>query len=43
MRWQQADRSDVRDPAAFLVTTTTRLALNAGQSAHARRETAVAA
>jgi RNA polymerase sigma-70 factor, ECF subfamily len=39
MRWQQADRSDVRDPAAFLATTTTRLALNAGQSARARRET----
>jgi RNA polymerase sigma-70 factor, ECF subfamily len=40
MRWQDADRSTVRDPVAFLVTTTTRLAINVGQSAHARRETA---
>jgi RNA polymerase sigma-70 factor, ECF subfamily len=39
MRWLQADRSNVRDPAAFLATTTTRLALNLGQSARARRET----
>src|SRR3954463_13291789 len=41
MRWLQADRSNVRDPAAFLATTTTRLALNLGQSARARRETAL--
>jgi RNA polymerase sigma-70 factor (ECF subfamily) len=40
MRWQQADREHVRDPAAFLTTTTTRLALNVGQSARARHETA---
>jgi RNA polymerase sigma-70 factor (ECF subfamily) len=39
MRWQETDRSKVRDPAAFLATTTTRLALNIGQSARARRET----
>jgi RNA polymerase sigma-70 factor (ECF subfamily) len=39
MRWHQTDRSKVRDPAAFLATTTTRLALNVGQSARARRET----
>lgn len=41
VRWQTADRSLVRDAAAFLVTTTTRLALNVIQSARARRETAV--
>jgi RNA polymerase sigma-70 factor (ECF subfamily) len=40
MRWQETDRSKVRDPAAFLATTTTRLALNVGQSARVRRETA---
>ncbi len=34
-----ADRSAVVDPAAFLATTTTRLCLNALQSARARRET----
>jgi RNA polymerase sigma-70 factor (ECF subfamily) len=39
VRWQETDRSKVRDPAAFLATTTTRLALNVGQSARARRET----
>lgn len=39
MRWQETDRSKVRDPAAFLATTTTRLALNVGQSARARHET----
>ena len=39
IRWHESDRSVVRDPAAFLATTTTRLALNVGQSARARRET----
>ena len=39
MRWHQTDRSKVRDPAAFLATTTTRLALNVGQSARVRHET----
>ncbi len=39
IRWQESDRSDVRDPSAFLATTTTRLALNVGQSARVRRET----
>jgi RNA polymerase sigma-70 factor, ECF subfamily len=39
IRWHESDRSLVRDPAAFLATTTTRLALNVGQSARARRET----
>ena len=41
LRWQMADRSAVVDPAAFLATTTTRLCLNALQSARARRETYV--
>ncbi len=39
IRWQNFDRSTVVDPAAFLATTTTRLCLNALQSARARRET----
>ena len=39
IRWHESDRSLVRDPGAFLATTTTRLALNVGQSARARRET----
>lgn len=39
LRWQTADRSVVRDAAAFLVTTTTRLAINVMQSARSRRET----
>ncbi|MBW9092719.1 RNA polymerase sigma-70 factor [Microbacterium jejuense] len=39
IRWQQTDRADVREPAAFLATITTRLSINAMQSAHARRET----
>ena len=42
MRWLQTDRTAVRDPAGFLVTTTTRLALNLGQSARMRREMACA-
>jgi RNA polymerase sigma factor (sigma-70 family) len=41
LRWQTADRSVVRDAAAFLVTTVTRLAINVMQSARARRETYV--
>jgi RNA polymerase sigma-70 factor (ECF subfamily) len=41
VRWQTADRSVVRDAAAFLVTTTTRLAINVVQSARSRRETSV--
>lgn len=39
LRWQGTDRSVVEDPPAFLATTTTRLAINALQSARARRET----
>jgi RNA polymerase sigma factor (sigma-70 family) len=41
VRWQTADRSRVRDAAAFLVTTATRLAINVMQSARSRRETCV--
>jgi RNA polymerase sigma-70 factor (ECF subfamily) len=41
LRWQMKDRSVVRDAAAFLTTTTVRLAVNLAQSAHARRETYV--
>jgi len=40
VRWQTADRSVVRDTAAFLTTTTTRLAINVIKSARSRRETA---
>ena len=39
IRWQRTDRLAVREPAAFLTTVTTRLAINTLQSAHARRET----
>lgn len=39
IRWQNSDRRAVRNPAAFLTTTTTRLALNVATSARARRET----
>ena len=41
IRWQGTDRSKVRDAAAFLAATTTRLAINVGQSARARHETAI--
>ena len=41
LRWQTTDRSVVRDSAAFLATTATRLAINVLQSARARRETPV--
>jgi RNA polymerase sigma factor (sigma-70 family) len=39
VRWQTTDRSVVRDPPAFLATTTTRLAINVIKSARSRRET----
>lgn len=39
LRWQAYDHDIVREPAAFLATTTTRLAINALHSARARRET----
>jgi RNA polymerase sigma-70 factor (ECF subfamily) len=38
LRWQGTDRDAVREPAAFLATTVTRLALTALDSARARRE-----
>jgi RNA polymerase sigma-70 factor (ECF subfamily) len=38
LRWQAADRLLVRNAAAFLATTTTRLAINVLQSARSRRE-----
>lgn len=41
VRWQTADRSLVRDAAAFLVTMATRLAINVMQSARSRREMSV--
>jgi RNA polymerase sigma-70 factor, ECF subfamily len=41
MRWHRTDRNNVRDTAAFLTTTTKRLALNVAQSAHARRQTTI--
>ena len=41
IRWQNTDRRGVQNPAAFLTTTTTRLAINAATSARARRESYV--
>jgi len=41
IRWQTCDRSVVLNPAAYLATTATRLAINATQSAYARRESYV--
>ena len=41
IRWQGTDRSKVRDARAFLAATTTRLAINVGQSARVRREASV--
>ena len=38
LRWQRADADAVRNPEAFLVTVTTRLALDRLRSARARRE-----
>ncbi|MFJ8154172.1 RNA polymerase sigma-70 factor [Streptomyces sp. NPDC094468] len=38
VRWQRTDRSQVQEPAAFLATVTTRLAINVTQSARVRRE-----
>jgi RNA polymerase sigma-70 factor (ECF subfamily) len=39
VRWQLCDRTGVREPAAFLAATTTRLAINVLHSARVRRET----
>ena len=38
LRWQQTDRSVVHNPAGFLTTITTRLAINTAESARVRRE-----
>jgi RNA polymerase sigma-70 factor, ECF subfamily len=37
IRWFRADRSAVENPAGFLATTVTRLAINASRAAHRRR------
>ena len=42
LRWQRADRTAVVSAEAFLVTATTRLAINVVQSARRRHETYVA-
>ena len=39
LRWQDASREELRSPEAFLVTVTTRLAIDRLRSARARRET----
>ncbi|WP_314173664.1 RNA polymerase sigma-70 factor [Streptomyces winkii] len=41
LRWASADRAEVRQPRAFLVRATTRLALDRLRSAQSRRETYV--
>ncbi|HST38660.1 MAG TPA: RNA polymerase sigma factor SigJ [Conexibacter sp.] len=41
LRWQAAERHEVRSAEAFLVTTTTRLAIDQRRSARARRESYV--
>ncbi len=41
VKWQKVDRDAVDEPAAFLTTLTTRLALNTARSARVRRETYV--
>ncbi|MDQ1040377.1 RNA polymerase sigma-70 factor (ECF subfamily) [Streptomyces sp. V3I8] len=38
VRWQNADRSVIVEPAAFLATVATRLAINTARSARVRRE-----
>ncbi|MFF9458363.1 sigma-70 family RNA polymerase sigma factor [Streptomyces flaveolus] len=38
VRWQNADRSGVLNPAAYLISVTTRLAINVARSARARHE-----
>jgi RNA polymerase sigma factor (sigma-70 family) len=43
VRWQTVDRTLVRDAAAFLATSTKRLAINVMRSARSRHETYVAA
>jgi RNA polymerase sigma factor (sigma-70 family) len=41
LRWSTVDRSTVKDPRAYLVTVTTRLAIDRLRRAKARRETYV--
>ncbi|WP_433165347.1 RNA polymerase sigma-70 factor [Kribbella sp. CA-247076] len=41
LKWQTADRGSVTNPAAYLATAVTRLAINTMQSARVRRETYV--
>lgn len=41
VRWQNTDHANVLEPAAFLTTVTTRLAVNFAQSARSRRESYV--
>ncbi|MFE7029742.1 RNA polymerase sigma-70 factor [Streptomyces sp. NPDC057621] len=41
VRWQNADRTNIVEPTAFLTTVATRLAINTAQSARVRRETYV--
>jgi RNA polymerase sigma-70 factor (ECF subfamily) len=41
VRWQNTDRAKVHQPAAFLTTVATRLAINSAQSARVRRESYV--
>ena len=43
LRWQAADRTELREPAAFLTTVVTRLCLDQIKSARARRESYVGA
>ncbi len=38
VRWQRTDRAGIKEPAAFLATVTSRLAINLAQSARMRRE-----
>jgi RNA polymerase sigma-70 factor (ECF subfamily) len=42
IRWHRTERAEIRDRAAFLATTTTRLAINVLQSARVRNETGIA-
>lgn len=41
LRWQNADRTEIVEPKAFLATVTTRLAINTATSARVRRESYV--
>ncbi len=41
LRWSAADRSDVREPVAYLLTTTSRLAVNRLRAQASRRESYV--